>query len=219
MCAIVVEGDELKFDEMRDVVAQRFFVEKNRFVMKMEEQVTFTSDIFQFQDDSMIYLKRDDSVPGGMIDVVFNHIGLQDYDLIKVSNNTDVKVSRLDFLKLFIVCENKEDQYGRIKFCRINSNKKLEESLIEFSKLVNIYYLENSIIANYFETIKKGEKIKKVYNIIQFDFDGKQKRVILDVECDEFVSYKLDLNKKFLSIIKNNGKRDKRIKKIKVNEI
>lgn len=219
MCAIVVEGDILNYDETREVVAQRFFVENNRFVMKMEEQVIFNSDIFQFQDDSMIYLKRDDTVAGGMIDIVFNYIGIQDYDLIKVANSADVQVTRLDFQKFIVVYKNNAEGYGRIKFCRLNDSKKMEEITLEFTKLCNIHYLENSVIINFYEDIEKDDKIKKVCNIMQFDFDGRQKRVILDLVEDDFISYKTDLNDKFLCIIKKNGRKQKVIKKIKISEL
>ena len=217
MSKIFVEETELKIKETHEDNGKAFNILGNNYITKINQTIHFSSSIFKYHDDFLIYIKKDNEVCNMVYNIYsFDPISQKEIKIYSVSESNDIFINRTGKNGYYIISINIEYKYGSIIFCTLGEDDIYNTTVINFSKLLSVDRMADKLLVNCHEEILEGEIPYRLYNISLYKLDGKIDKVLIDKRIRGTKYYKVKIKEDKMIILLVNGRREKVFKKIKL---
>ncbi len=193
MARIYIEDTEIFTNVREELVNTEIFIKKKTYTIKKTKNDIFTSDIYSYDDYSVLFSKEVLFKETYLVVILFSDAEQKGWRLLSLNDRLEITINRLDDKNFFVLGKNViDDDIGQISFCQTLASGEVNEIVINFNSLVQLEMVgKDYIIVNIMENMEKIDgSIEHIYTVAVYRKDGKIEKVMLDTLNEEQLEFK-----------------------------
>ena len=174
MAKVFVENVEITITEKSKVDSGEHIIKNDDYIMRSVTTTEYKSSIYSYSKFEKILISKVNRFNEGYIRVVlFNDNLAKAWTIIELSEKLEIKVQRVREDGFIVIGNSKDDTSvtSQVSFCKLKPSTKVEEIVINFTRLNEVFYLSKNKVVISYEDIDPDGKTCKTLAI--YNYDGK----------------------------------------------